>query len=72
MSVPGSVPTSFRLKLAPILERDRYLLGILDHMIIGHDIAVGGVHDHARSGALLRARRLIGSIEKPAKKRIAE
>ena len=40
MSVFGSVPTTFGVELAVVLEDDLNLGGLTDHVVVGHGIAV--------------------------------
>ena len=51
-SVLGSVPIDLGLELAPVEQPDRDLLGALDHVVVGQDVAVGR-DDEARAAALL-------------------
>jgi hypothetical protein len=40
MSYFGSVPTTLAVKRAPILQAHRDLIGAIDDMVVGEDVAI--------------------------------
>jgi hypothetical protein len=59
------------LQAAVVIEVDLDQLGALDHMVIGQDVALGGIDDDPGAGALhlappLLGLLLVGKAEKPA------
>ena len=46
----GVAADQLRLEGAAVLERHHDLLPVLDHVVVGEHVALGGVHDHAGTG----------------------
>ncbi len=65
----------FGLEVAAVLQRHGDLAGVLDHVRVGDDVAVAGVENHARAGALERPLARAGirrHVEEAAKERVIE
>ena len=48
---------SLRLERAPVLQRHRDVVGAADHVVVGQDVALGRVDDHARTQRFARRAR---------------